>query len=142
MEARIYSEDPKNNFLPGSGNLEVLREPNQSKEVRVDTGVREGDTITTFYDPMISKLIVSAPDREQAIQLLYNSLLEYKVKGLPTNIEFLKRVLMNKDFKDWNYDTSFIALNEEELLGEVNLPAAESELMMAQLAVSNIWMTN
>tara|TARA_B110000285_G_C14951576_1_gene527043 strand:+ start:800 stop:958 length:159 start_codon:yes stop_codon:yes gene_type:complete len=49
---------------------------------------------------------------------------------------------MNKDFKDWNYDTSFIALNEEELLGEVNLPAAESEIMMAQLAVSNIWMTN
>ena len=108
----------------------------------MDTGVREGDTITTFYDPMISKLIVSAPDREQAIQLLYNSLLEYKVKGLPTNIEFLKRVLMNKDFKDWNYDTSFIALNEEELLGEVNLPAAESEILMAQLAVSNIWMVN
>ena len=49
---------------------------------------------------------------------------------------------MNKDFKDWNYDTSFIALNEEELLGEVNLPAAESEILMAQLAVSNIWMVN
>ena len=104
--------------------------------------MREGDTITTFYDPMISKLIVSAPDREQAIQALYNSLLEYKVKGLPTNIQFLKRVLMNKDFKDWNYDTSFIALNEEELLGEVNLPAAESELLMSHLAISNIFLTN
>ena len=104
--------------------------------------MREGDTITTFYDPMISKLIVSAPDREQAIQALYNSLLEYKVKGLPTNIQFLKRVLLNKDFKDWNYDTSFIALNEEELLGEVNLPAAESELLMSHLAISNIFLTN
>lgn len=108
----------------------------------MDTGVREGDTITTFYDPMISKLIVSAPDREQAIQALYNSLLEYKVKGLPTNIQFLKRVLLNKDFKDWNYDTSFIALNEEELLGEVNLPMAESELLMSHLAISNIFLTN
>jgi len=67
MEARIYSEDPMNNFLPGSGHLHVLREPNQAETVRVDTGVREGDTITTYYDPMISKLIVSAPDREQAI---------------------------------------------------------------------------
>jgi 3-methylcrotonyl-CoA carboxylase alpha subunit len=93
MEARIYSEDPQKNFLPGSGSLEVLREPEQSEKVRVDTGVREGDKITTFYDPMISKLIVSADTREEAIQLLYNSLLEYKVKGLPTNISFLKRVL-------------------------------------------------
>ena len=86
--------------------------------MRIDTGVREGDTITTFYDPMISKLIVVAPDRQQAIQSLYNSLQEYKINGLPTNIPFLKRVLLNKDFKDWDYDTSFIALNEEEQLGQ------------------------
>jgi 3-methylcrotonyl-CoA carboxylase alpha subunit len=118
MEARIYSEDPKNNFLPGSGRISVLKEPHSEFEkVRIDTGVREGDTITTFYDPMISKLIVAAPDRQQAIQSLYNSLQEYKINGLPTNIPFLKRVLLNKGFNDWNYDTSFIALNEEELLG-------------------------
>lgn len=64
MEARIYSEDPTNNFLPGSGHISVLKEPFSDYEtVRIDTGVREGDTITTFYDPMISKLIVAAPDR-------------------------------------------------------------------------------
>ena len=68
MEARIYSEDPTNNFLPGSGHISVLREPvSDFEKVRIDTGVREGDTITTFYDPMISKLIVVAPDRQQAI---------------------------------------------------------------------------
>jgi 3-methylcrotonyl-CoA carboxylase alpha subunit len=68
MEARIYAEDPDNNFLPGSGKIKVLKEPLQEEnKVRIDTGVREGDTITTFYDPMISKLIVAAPDRNQAI---------------------------------------------------------------------------
>lgn len=64
MEARIYAEDPDNNFLPGSGQIKVLREPVQEQDkVRIDTGVRQGDVISTFYDPMISKLIVHAPDR-------------------------------------------------------------------------------
>jgi acetyl/propionyl-CoA carboxylase alpha subunit len=58
---------------------------------------------------MISKLIVAAPDRNQAIRALYSALDEYKVVGLPTNIKFLKRVLLNKDFRDWEFDTSFIA---------------------------------
>ena len=118
MEARIYSEDPENNFLPGSGKIQILKQPTEiENKVRVDTGVREGDTITTFYDPMISKLIVHADTREAAIQELYNALDNYKVVGLPTNIKFLKRVLLNDDFIKWDYDTSFIAQNEEELLG-------------------------
>ena len=66
---------------------------------------------------MISKLIVHAPDRNQAIRALYSALDEYKVVGLPTNIKFLKRVLLNQQFRDWDFDTSFIALNEEELIG-------------------------
>ena len=67
---------------------------------------------------MISKLIVAADDRNQAIQALYNALDSYQVIGLPTNIKFLKRVLLNKDFVDWDFDTSFIANNEEELFGK------------------------
>jgi acetyl/propionyl-CoA carboxylase alpha subunit len=67
---------------------------------------------------MISKLIVHAEDRNSAIQLLYSALNDYKVVGLPTNIKFLKRVLLNKSFRDWDYDTSFIALNEKELIGD------------------------
>jgi len=110
MEARVYAEDPDNNFLPGSGDIKVLRTPKEiDGQCRVDTGVRQGDVISTFYDPMISKLIVHAPDRNQAIKALYSALDDYKVVGLPTNIKFLKRVLLNKDFIDWNYDTSFIA---------------------------------
>ena len=65
MEARIYAEDPENGFLPQSGTISVLREPQKIEgKVRIDTGVRQGDEITTFYDPMISKLIVHANTRE------------------------------------------------------------------------------
>jgi acetyl/propionyl-CoA carboxylase alpha subunit len=66
---------------------------------------------------MISKLIVAAPDRNQAILALYNALNDYKVIGLKTNIKFLKRVLLNDDFNKWDFDTSFIAQNEKDLLG-------------------------
>lgn len=142
MEARIYSEDPDNNFLPGSGQIKVLREPAQQENlVRIDTGVREGDTISTFYDPMISKLIVHAPDRNQAMKALYGALDEYKVVGLPTNIKFLKRVLLNQQFRDWDYDTSFIAQNEEELLG-VKQHKAETDLLKAQIAIANSWLSH
>jgi 3-methylcrotonyl-CoA carboxylase alpha subunit len=72
MEARIYAEDPENGFLPGSGLIRVLREPERiPNEVRIDTGVRQGDEISTFYDPMISKLIVWGEDRNAAIERLY-----------------------------------------------------------------------
>jgi 3-methylcrotonyl-CoA carboxylase alpha subunit len=93
--------------------------------VRIDTGVREGDEISTFYDPMISKLIVKGKDRESAIKNLYNALNEYKIVGLPTNIDFVKRVIMNKEFKGWHYDTSFIAKNEQELLGSTTQFSSE-----------------
>lgn len=139
MEARIYSEDPSNNFLPGSGKINVLREPEQSEFVRIDTGVRENDEITTFYDPMISKLIVLADDREKAIRALHSALRDYKVKGLPTNIPFLKRVLQNSEFQSWDYDTSFIAKHEQELLN----PSAttDEQVLKAQLAIAHQWLS-
>jgi len=75
MEARVYAEDPDNGFLPQSGKIDVLREPKQVEgKVRIDTGIREGDSITTFYDPMISKVIVHAENREAAIYALYQAL--------------------------------------------------------------------
>jgi 3-methylcrotonyl-CoA carboxylase alpha subunit len=99
LEARVYAEDPDNGFLPGSGLITILREPQRVEgKVRIDTGVRQGDQISTFYDPMISKLIVWGKDRNEAIERIYQSLDDYKVVGLPTNIKFMKRVLLNKTF--------------------------------------------
>mmetsp|Transcript_22020 Transcript_22020/g.34174 ORF Transcript_22020/g.34174 Transcript_22020/m.34174 type:complete len:373 (-) Transcript_22020:55-1173(-) len=145
IEARIYSEDPVNNFLPGSGTIKVLQEPVQSDTVRIDTGVRQGDEISTFYDPMISKLIVRGPNRESAIQTLYSALDDYKIVGLPTNIQFVKKVLQNQDFRSWDYDTSFIENNEEELIGaksnySLQVTDANRATYMAQVAVANLWL--
>ena len=99
LEARIYAEDPQKEFLPQSGKINVLREPIQIPgKVRVDTGVKEGDEISTYYDPMISKLIVHESNRQKAIESLDMALKDYHVIGLPTNIKFLTRTLAVPDF--------------------------------------------
>jgi 3-methylcrotonyl-CoA carboxylase alpha subunit len=79
IEVRIYSEDPFNNFLPGNGTLNFFREPKEAKGVRIETGVREKDTISTFYDPMIAKLITYGKDRTEAIELMKKALSDYRV---------------------------------------------------------------
>src|SRR5690606_8652660 len=70
FEARIYAEDPDNDFLPATGTLAHLRPPEEGPHVRVDTGVREGDEISIYYDPMIAKLVVWDESRERALQRL------------------------------------------------------------------------
>lgn len=79
MEARVYAEDPDNNFLPQSGKIRVLREPTKSEDgsIRVDTGIRQGDKITTFYDPMIAKVVVHGATRQEAIEKLDTALENY-----------------------------------------------------------------
>ncbi|CDW87420.1 3-methylcrotonyl-carboxylase subunit alpha [Stylonychia lemnae] len=143
LEARVYAEDPENGFLPGSGLIKILREPKrQEGKVRIDTGIREGDQISTFYDPMISKLIVWGETRQEAIDRLYQSLEDYKVIGLPTNIKFMKRVLLNSTFKTGVFDTSFIAQNEKELLGDRPLTDLEKNKQLASVALVNVWFEN
>lgn len=123
IECRVYSEDPSNNFLPGSGKIEFLREPkNQDSkdfvdpDVRVETGVRQGDEVSIFYDPMISKLVTFSKNRDLAIQKTIKCLEEYKIYGLPTNLEFIHRILNNKLYQKWDFDTNFIAKNSKDLI--------------------------
>ena len=114
LEARVYAEDPDNGFLPQSGQIKVLKEPpSLGDDLRIDTGVREGDVISTFYDPMISKVIVHADTRQHAIDKLNSALGQYTVIGLPTNIKFMRRVLKNKQFRDGDFTTAFIDENTE-----------------------------
>ena len=140
IEARVYAEDPDNGFLPQSGRINILREPEQIPgKVRIDTGVREGDTITTFYDPMISKVIVHADDREKAIFALNEALQKYKVIGLSTNIKFLTRVLKNPVFKRGVFDTSFIQQNEAKLLSP---PRKASLYRQGTIAIVKVFLEN
>ncbi|BAJ01251.1 acetyl-CoA carboxylase biotin carboxylase subunit [Shewanella violacea] len=126
FEVRIYAEDPQNDFLPASGKLNFLREPEQSKFVRIDSGIRENDVISNFYDPMISKLIVWDETRPRALQRMVHSLESYQISGLKHNIEFLANITEHKAFRDANFSTDFIERYGDELIGRSPLLSQES----------------
>jgi 3-methylcrotonyl-CoA carboxylase alpha subunit len=115
FEARIYAEDANNDFLPATGTLNFLQPPQESEHVRVDTGVRQGDEVSVFYDPMIAKLIVWDENREKALQRLAQALAEYRISGVTTNIEFLYNLATSQPFINQDIDTSFIEKYHSEI---------------------------
>ena len=117
IEARIYAENPENQFLPSTGKLLGLEMPIEvDGSVRIDTGVREGDVISPFYDPMIAKLIVWGKDRVSAVSGMRRALDQTHIVGLSTNVAFLGRLLRTNDFSGAHLDTGLIARNEQVLL--------------------------
>ncbi|MBL8311150.1 MAG: acetyl/propionyl/methylcrotonyl-CoA carboxylase subunit alpha [Burkholderiales bacterium] len=122
FEARVYAENPRNQFLPAIGPIDLLRTPATSADVRIDTGVREGDEITPFYDPMIAKLVVHGENRAQALQRLALALDDYAVVGFSNNVEFLQRVARHPAFAAGEIDTGFIARHADSLLPPLPTP--------------------
>lgn len=112
LEARLYAEDAANDFLPSVGPLKILTLPGIH---RVDTGVEQGGEVSLYYDPMISKLITHAPDRQGALDALWNMCSSVQVFPVKGNAGFLRRCLEVEDFKHGNVSTNFIADNLEEL---------------------------
>eukprot|EP00117_Sycon_ciliatum_P026398 scpid37894/ scgid21678/ Methylcrotonoyl-CoA carboxylase subunit alpha, mitochondrial; 3-methylcrotonyl-CoA carboxylase 1; 3-methylcrotonyl-CoA carboxylase biotin-containing subunit; 3-methylcrotonyl-CoA:carbon dioxide ligase subunit alpha len=113
FEARVYAEKTGDGpdgptFMPSSGNLFYISPPETSSDVRVDTGVVQGDDVLTFYDPMIAKLVVWAPDRLAALEKLRQSLRQYHIVGPSTNIGFLDRLAGNEEFAAGRVHTDFI----------------------------------
>ena len=108
LEARIYAEDAGKGFLPSTGKLIRLSPPAESLNVRVDSGVEEGDEITPFYDPMIAKLIVWAAHRDAALARMRKALADYQVAGVTTNIDFLSRLVACPAFAGADLDTGLI----------------------------------
>ncbi|PQE15788.1 3-methylcrotonyl- carboxylase subunit alpha protein [Rutstroemia sp. NJR-2017a BBW] len=115
LEARIYAENPSQNFMPDSGKLIHLRTPQLSDSVRIDAGFVQGDTVSSAYDGMIAKLIVSGPTREVAIRKLHAALQDYEVVGLSTNIEFLKKICKSPGFIKGDVETGYIQKHHDEL---------------------------
>ncbi|HEY1438337.1 MAG TPA: acetyl/propionyl/methylcrotonyl-CoA carboxylase subunit alpha [Casimicrobiaceae bacterium] len=132
IEARIYAEDPERGFLPSIGRVAYLAAPLESDFVRIDTGVRSGDEISQFYDPMIAKLVVWGEDRASALRRLSRSLASYQVVGVTTNIAFLQRVVAHPAFANARLDTGLIARHQAELLAP---PAAPSSQVLAVAAI-------
>ncbi|KAL2731083.1 hypothetical protein V1478_005496 [Vespula squamosa] len=122
FETRIYAETPRNDFLPGAGNLFYLRTPETSETVRVETGVKQNDDVLVHYDPMIAKLVVWGSDRNEALRILRSKLSEYNVIGLDTNIEFIKDLCLHPDFQNGKIHTGFIAENSKELFPDLRIP--------------------
>ncbi|GBM48944.1 Methylcrotonoyl-CoA carboxylase subunit alpha, mitochondrial [Araneus ventricosus] len=116
FEARIYAEDPEENFMPGAGHLSRLFTPQASEDVRIETGVREGDDVSVHYDPMIAKLVVWGPDRRSALMKLHSALSEYNIVGVKTNVKFLMQLAKHEEFALGNVHTDFIPQHEKEIL--------------------------
>jgi len=118
IECRINAEDPFASFIPSPGRVEGLRTPG-GPWVRDDTGVYAGYTIPRFYDTLMAKLIVWAPDRDAAIARMGGALAEYKVVGVQTTIPVLQRIVAHPDFAAGRLSTAFM-----ERLLESDRPAA------------------
>ena len=126
IEARINAENPENNFLPVTGTLKTYRTPEWSVtfergDARVDSGVREGDAISPFYDSMIAKLIVWGEDREQALARLDGALAHMRIVGLTTNVQFLRQILATESFSQAKLDTALIPREADVLFGQDSL---------------------
>jgi 3-methylcrotonyl-CoA carboxylase alpha subunit len=115
FEARIYAESPQRDFMPAAGRIRFLQLPLISPQVRVDTGVRCGDTIGINYDPMIAKLIVHGPDRSTALARLAHALRQFQILGLNTNLDFLGRLVAMPAFRAADFDTGFIGAHHDQL---------------------------
>ena len=130
IEARICAENPDNNFLPATGALHVYGLPEcvtfERGAVRVDSGVRQGDVISPFYDSMVAKLIVHGDTREQALARLDEALAQTHIVGLATNVQFLRRVARTDSFAKAQLDTGLIPREEAVLFKQepVGLPLA------------------
>src|SRR5690606_4979550 len=109
FEARLYAEDAARDFLPAIGTLHHLRFPQPTATVRIETGVREGDAISPFYDPMIAKLVVHGSDRAQALAALSDALAQTEIAGSVVNTAFLAALTTDADFSAGNVDTGLIA---------------------------------
>jgi len=131
FEARLYAEDPQNGFLPSVGLLAHLRLPAADDAHRVDTGVRSGDAVSRFYDPMIAKIVTSGPDRDTALTRLEQALRRAEVVGVKTNRAFLAAIAAHPVFREGRMDTAFIDAHLEALTGDGEAPLSDSLVLAA-----------
>jgi 3-methylcrotonyl-CoA carboxylase alpha subunit len=126
IEVRLCAENPSNGFLPETGRIAVLRTPSAAPDVRLDTGIREGDAISVFYDSMIGKLVCWGNNREEAARRMGDALARTEILGVRTNLAFLERLVAHPAYRSGDTDTGFIETHRGDLLppqGEVPLEA-------------------
>ncbi|ACT59727.1 acetyl-CoA carboxylase biotin carboxylase subunit [Hirschia baltica] len=137
VETRIYAEDPYRSFLPSIGRLKRCQFPPEGKlgkgEVRIDTGVREGDEISMFYDPMIAKLITHGKTRDDAIDVHEMALDRLRIEGIQDNSPFLQAVIAQERFKSGKLTTNYIPDEFPDGFNGVE-PSKQQEVLLASVA--------
>ena len=115
IECRINAEDPEHDFRPCPGTIQTLHLPG-GQGVRIDSAIYQGYTIPPDYDSLLAKVIVWAPNRDEAIVRMRRTLMEFLIVGVKTNIDFHLAILREPDFLRGNYDNTYLARKKEELL--------------------------
>jgi propionyl-CoA carboxylase alpha chain len=136
IEARLYAEDPRNDYLPVSGRFHRFRFP-ELEGLRVDAAIEDGSSVTVHYDPMIAKVIAHAETREGAAANLANALRRAHIHGSTTNRALLIRILEHPEFISGHTDTGFLERHDASEMGRPLLDAAEERLAALAAAVSD-----
>jgi acetyl/propionyl-CoA carboxylase alpha subunit len=116
IECRLYAENPAKMFMPSPGTLEAFAGPLDLEHVRIDSGYRDGDVVTPFYDPMLAKVIAWGADRTEARQRLIDTLKAFRIEGVRTNRDFLIACLGDSEFANGDVHTSFIEQRRTQLV--------------------------
>ena len=132
VEVRLYAEDPAQDWRPSTGPLRHFHMPHGTEDLRIETGVRQGDAITPFYDPMIAKLVAWGPDRRAALARLGTALHESRVAGITTNLAFLRRLVGHPAMQAAELDTGFATRHAADLIPALR-PAPPAALAAAAL---------
>jgi acetyl-CoA carboxylase biotin carboxylase subunit len=135
IECRIYAEDPASGFLPSPGTINDLEVP-AGPGIRDDGGAYAGCTISSFYDPLISKLCAWAPTRERALARMRRALEEYVVTGIRTNIAFHQKLLEHPEFAAGRYDTGFLDRHKDALLGYSSVSDDQRNALAVAVAIA------
>jgi len=135
IECRVYAEDPKTGFLPSPGRIDSLVTPS-GPGVRDDGGAYPGCTISSFYDPLISKLSVWAPTRARAVERMRRALAEYVVTGIKTNLAFHQRLFLHPEFVAGKYDTGFLERELDSLVGYRDIEEEDREPIAVAVAIA------
>ena len=132
IEARIYAEDPDNNFMPSVGKIKTLNAPS-GPFVRLDSGIYSGYDVSIKYDPLLAKLIVWGEGRQQAISKMKSALTEFNASGIKTTVPIVKKIVESKDFKNGNYDIHYLEKNLDKFRDKL----MDDELLAVLASVIN-----
>jgi 3-methylcrotonyl-CoA carboxylase alpha subunit len=137
VEVRIYAEDPARDFMPSTGKLAHVAWPEQNADLRIDSGVEQGDSVSVYYDPMLAKIIAHGADRTQALRRLADALDASAVVGVANNLSFLAHIARHPEFSVGSIDTGFIGRHMGEL-APLPTPVDDVTLALAALSVLTV----